>query len=164
MSQKHGKTLHTDGCYILKATNGFGEIVAWWPVVVITALVLTLCVCQAQCWGVETAGLPGPCRQTDGSTPARARSALGLLKRDVGIRRLVKDLEVRKAHQLTTQYPMLESVHFLATQELQRQTCCVKTGIYIQTRWPKKKHVWHRKQCWNRQYISNAIWNNHKER
>lgn len=40
--------------------------------------VLTLCVRQAQCRGVEAAAFPGPAGQTDGSAPARTGPALGL--------------------------------------------------------------------------------------
>lgn len=62
------------------------------------ALRLTFCICQAQCRGVEAAGLPGPRGQTDGPAPARARPALGLGQGHVGVRRLVEDLEVQKEH------------------------------------------------------------------
>lgn len=62
----------------------------------ITAVVLTFCISQAQCWGVKAAGLPGPGGKTDGPIPARARTALGLRQRDIGIWRLLKDLEVQK--------------------------------------------------------------------
>lgn len=62
-----------------------------------TALVLTFCICKAQSWSVEAAGLPGPCGQTDGPVPARAWPALRLGKRDICIWRLVKYLEFRKS-------------------------------------------------------------------
>lgn len=69
--------------------------------VAITASVLTFRIGQAKLWGVEAAGLPGPRRQTDGPTPARAGPTLGLGKRNVGIRRLVKDLQVEKGALIT---------------------------------------------------------------
>lgn len=62
---------------------------------VITALILTFCICEAQGWCVEAAGLPGPRGQTDGPAPARARPALGLGQGDIGVWRLVEDLEVQ---------------------------------------------------------------------
>lgn len=85
-------------CLILKATDRFWEIVMWlwWPVVITSALVLTFCISQAQCWGVEAAWLPGPSGQTDGPAPARARPALGLGQGHIGVRRLVEDLEVQR--------------------------------------------------------------------
>lgn len=59
-----------------------------------SAMVLTFCVCQAQCRGVKAAWLPGPRGQTDGPVPARAGSRLGLRQGHVRIRSLVKDLRV----------------------------------------------------------------------
>lgn len=70
---------------------------------VIAALVLTFCICQTQCWGVEAAGLSGPRGQTNGPAPARARPALGLGQGHIGVRRLVEDLEVQKGALITTQ-------------------------------------------------------------
>ncbi len=88
-------------CLIVMATDRFWEIAVWWPVVVTTALVLTFCICQAQCWGVEAAWLPGPSGQTDGPAPARARPALRLGQGYIGIWRLVKDLEVQRGVPVT---------------------------------------------------------------
>lgn len=81
---------------------------------IITALILTFCISQAQRWGVEAAGLPGPRGQTDGPTPATARPALGLGQRHIGIRRLVKDLEVQKGA-LITQHNTPRSVLAIQT-------------------------------------------------
>lgn len=68
---------------------------------VTTALVLTFCICQAQCWGVEAAWLPGPSGQTDGPAPARARPALRLGQGYIGVWRLVKHLEVQRGAPVT---------------------------------------------------------------
>lgn len=71
---------------------------------------LTFCICQAQSWSVEAAGLPGPGGQTDGPVPAWARPALRLGKGNICIWRLVKDLvQGEKKHQSTTRNKILGS-------------------------------------------------------
>lgn len=90
-----------DGQYLPTA---FGESMVQGHVVINIALVLTFCICEAQSWGVEAAGFPGPCGQTDGPVSTRAWSALRLWKRNICIWRLVKYLEFRKStskHQKT---------------------------------------------------------------
>lgn len=60
-----------------------------------SAPMLTFCIGQAQCRGVEAPRLPGARGQTDGPAPARFRSALRLGQGHVGVRSLVEDLGVR---------------------------------------------------------------------
>ena len=60
------------------------------------ALVLTVCVGQAEGGGVEAAWLPGAGGETDGPVPAGLGQALGLGQRHVGVRLLVEHLGGRE--------------------------------------------------------------------
>ena len=60
------------------------------------ALVLTVCVGQAEGGGIEAAWLPGDGGQTDGPVPTGLGPALGLGQGHVGVRLLVEHLGGRE--------------------------------------------------------------------